>query len=440
MEALKAKNKALKKELGKLEKLAASIDNKDSKAKVEQKLKDVNAVKAAFDHYDADGSGFIDKAEFVGLSSDLGELLDDDELVAAIKEIDVSGDGKISFNEFIRWWNTDKKSTSKSAAKIALLKTKLKAKEFKAVSSKLVRQLSNVKPEDNEFVKHRIALNLGDVKDVKTSINAAVSFAAIAEKDLLGMPAIAKIVFSVADGVTSDKLDADKKTVEELLTQAQAAGIPGKCDVDAKAKSFTVTVGVPEDPFALAPQLGLDLQAFIKEAAVSLELPFGVSELTDGRDGKLADLLALKFELKLQFRKALVHTLANALPGAKEAAWAAFLENFNLAFALGSVKDLLTSCQPPAGMQMHGMPPGMALVARAAEYALADGGKKAIADAYVGLWKGIGSEGPVVDVITALKKTLDQLTQIQYHTGSGVVITINLKNAFPLKAIPVLKQ
>jgi len=230
-----------------------------------------------------------------------------------------------------------------------------------------------------------------------------------------------------------------KKKVEELLAQAQAAGIPGKCDIDAKAKSFTVTVGVPEDPFVLAPQLGLDLQAFIREASVSLEFPFGITDLLDGRDGKLADILAFKFETKLQFRKALVHTLANSLPGAKEATWAAFLENFNLSFALGSVKDLLTGCQAPAGMQMHGVQPSMAMMAQAAQYALADGGKKQIADAYVNLWKGIGSEPFFVDVITALQKTLDQPTQIQYHTGSGVVITLNLKNAFPLKAIPALK-
>ncbi len=85
-------------------------------------------MKAAFDHFDADGSGFIDKAEFAALSSDLGELLDDEELTAAVKEIDSSGDGKISFNEFIRWWTNDKKGVDpKSPTKIAILKAKLKA-------------------------------------------------------------------------------------------------------------------------------------------------------------------------------------------------------------------------------------------------------------------------------------------------------------------------
>jgi hypothetical protein len=44
----------------------------------------------AFDHFDADRSGFIDKAEFAQLSADLGELLDDEELSDAVKEIDSS--------------------------------------------------------------------------------------------------------------------------------------------------------------------------------------------------------------------------------------------------------------------------------------------------------------------------------------------------------------
>jgi hypothetical protein len=92
------------------------VESKDSKAKTEKKVKDVAAVKVgmffvfsaslarsfcstltcgaviglAFDHFDADHSGFIDKAEFASLSADLGELLDDQELSDAVKEIDVS--------------------------------------------------------------------------------------------------------------------------------------------------------------------------------------------------------------------------------------------------------------------------------------------------------------------------------------------------------------
>ena len=42
-------------------------------------------------------SGFIDRNELQLLADELGETLDDAELEAAMKEIDVSGDGKISF-------------------------------------------------------------------------------------------------------------------------------------------------------------------------------------------------------------------------------------------------------------------------------------------------------------------------------------------------------
>jgi Ca2+-binding EF-hand superfamily protein len=49
-----------------------------------------------FQHYDADASGFIDADEFAFLAYDLGVPLTDAEVDGAVKEIDTSGDGKIS--------------------------------------------------------------------------------------------------------------------------------------------------------------------------------------------------------------------------------------------------------------------------------------------------------------------------------------------------------
>lgn len=69
----------------------------------EQKM----AIRKAFDEYDKDGSGFIDKGELSVLARELGEELEPDELEEGMKTLDTSGDGKVSFEEFIEWWQQD---------------------------------------------------------------------------------------------------------------------------------------------------------------------------------------------------------------------------------------------------------------------------------------------------------------------------------------------
>jgi len=52
-------------------------------------------VTVAFNKFDADGSGAIDKEELGELSKELGQELTDDELVTALKSLDVNQDGVI---------------------------------------------------------------------------------------------------------------------------------------------------------------------------------------------------------------------------------------------------------------------------------------------------------------------------------------------------------
>jgi hypothetical protein len=71
--------------------------------------------------------------------------LDAKELAEAMKAIDLSGDKRISFGEFMRWWNKpDKRATEKSALKLAALKTKLHSQFAVDIGRKLIRQLSGV--------------------------------------------------------------------------------------------------------------------------------------------------------------------------------------------------------------------------------------------------------------------------------------------------------
>lgn len=59
---------------------------------------------ALFKKYDKDGNGTIDREEFKSLMKSLGHN-DEAQYDSALKELDTSGDGKISFPEFLTWLN-----------------------------------------------------------------------------------------------------------------------------------------------------------------------------------------------------------------------------------------------------------------------------------------------------------------------------------------------
>ena len=59
-------------------------------------------LRAAFDMFDRDGSGKIDKDEICKLlhGEDLQKLVSQDSIEKAIREVDQNGDGEIDFEEF----------------------------------------------------------------------------------------------------------------------------------------------------------------------------------------------------------------------------------------------------------------------------------------------------------------------------------------------------
>lgn len=61
--------------------------------------------RAKFDRYDADKSSFIELPEFKTLLEELGVPATEERLAAYMEEFDTDSDGKVSFQEFTRWWN-----------------------------------------------------------------------------------------------------------------------------------------------------------------------------------------------------------------------------------------------------------------------------------------------------------------------------------------------
>ena len=61
----------------------------------------VMALRKVFEALDTDGSGFIEASDIKNLTSSAGFEVGDDELEQLVANCDTSGDGKISFEEFV---------------------------------------------------------------------------------------------------------------------------------------------------------------------------------------------------------------------------------------------------------------------------------------------------------------------------------------------------
>ena len=75
-----------------------------------------NVVKSLFDKYDEDGSGTLEKGEFLKLLKDDMDLADKS-INKCCTSVDKNDDGEVSFDEFLQWFQTDEvfKNVSKSS-------------------------------------------------------------------------------------------------------------------------------------------------------------------------------------------------------------------------------------------------------------------------------------------------------------------------------------
>ena len=67
-------------------------------------------VVPAFQKFDLDGNGTMDSEELRNLSKVLGHNLNDEQLVEAMRDLDMNNDGLVDLNEFSRWYFTGMKA------------------------------------------------------------------------------------------------------------------------------------------------------------------------------------------------------------------------------------------------------------------------------------------------------------------------------------------
>jgi Ca2+-binding EF-hand superfamily protein len=67
--------------------------------------KDPAEVREIFDHFDSDRNGVIDRSEWGQLLEALGGGFSEQEAQTGLQIVDRNNNGRIEFDEFIRWWD-----------------------------------------------------------------------------------------------------------------------------------------------------------------------------------------------------------------------------------------------------------------------------------------------------------------------------------------------
>lgn len=63
-------------------------------------------IREIFDHFDSDGNGVVDAAEFARLCRILDPEFDEGEIAVGLSIVDHNGNGQIEFEEFVDWWTS----------------------------------------------------------------------------------------------------------------------------------------------------------------------------------------------------------------------------------------------------------------------------------------------------------------------------------------------
>jgi hypothetical protein len=139
------------------------------------------SLREAFNKIDKDNSGTIEAREVFDLSKELGLEVSREELSAIFQEIDTNKDARISFDEFLIWWSTGRKS-SKMAGLVTL---QLKLLSYLNTTE---QSLNSVKASMGEVFEKNIAKNSLEIlsMDSENPEKMGFEFEIKASKDPLG--------------------------------------------------------------------------------------------------------------------------------------------------------------------------------------------------------------------------------------------------------------
>lgn len=351
---------------------AAAAEAKEDAGKMEAEIAHL------FLHYDQDGSGFIDEGEFAFLAFDLGAPLTEAEVSSAVKDIDTSGDGKISLAEFTAWFKaaTESGATKKSSTQWAIVATKLKLKAFgrkvgglSAAAEKASALV--VKGGADDWVKDNWRFALGPVPQgdsnfkVQLACNPITPAEASARAASLGSAAPLVIFFDV--NVNPGK-EAKAEEFIAIVTSIIAALEPAMGPppfkfavvrhADGSAVVRATISAIDDDP--VAQVLGnLVLAEVLKTYTMTLEGPHAVSHLSEAGATLMDYLAAMQLSINTNWSHGLAKFASDLLervphavlgdeltvPLTTVASTARFLNGYNVDVVLAGIKAFFASLQ-----------------------------------------------------------------------------------------------
>jgi hypothetical protein len=126
----------------------------------------------AFNEFDKDGSGAIDREELNSLSTKLGTPLSEDQLTAALRDLDLNGDGVVDLDEFKRWYFTGMKPYN--GARRTMLKVGGKARALLATVHEETKAL--LMSQELKYKHSSISVGFNAPKNPQTVIATRLDF------------------------------------------------------------------------------------------------------------------------------------------------------------------------------------------------------------------------------------------------------------------------
>ena len=130
-------------------------------------------IRKAFTLFDKDNSGSIEINELQEVSKELGRPMDQAELEECIQDLDQNKDGKISYDEFRKWWLSGRQGLSPWMRRLLAFKIKTN-KFFGTIQGTLGEVINDATQGQIDIATNSLSINLNTVEHAGTTVSAKV--------------------------------------------------------------------------------------------------------------------------------------------------------------------------------------------------------------------------------------------------------------------------
>jgi len=411
-------------------------------------------VKQIFDMFDKDNSGYIDRGEFEVLAFESGgeiSALTEAHIETSFQAANTSGDGRITFDQFLDWLRSDKEYVADQDSDVlAMTRLRLQShawvRRYKRVKESVADHKSAApapapKPagSDGSAKKFNMFFGLGQFQEAKSSIALEIF------RDAAGVAAVKEQVDCPAEVVAfahvdfALRADADDMKIGELVGMVEVLldSVPWnqlpmnlihshKVDMyeaDDGKKFLRVVIFSSGDPFTMLQNItGRPLppdQPFGK-CSMRFELPFSLPEFAQDRQKTLEPTdLGFRFRFDSDFEPSVANMASEVVQRLPPSllyetqlriAFYKFTGMLDFTVKLGKVQELLDYIPDD-----H---PSLGKLKTSVDSFCGVAVGQAIADAFEGL------KGPAQaqrELYNAVRETVTGLSRIQVSLHSAVI-------------------